>query len=191
MKKLILICLVVAAMCVSMAAAEQRGNSITINPIGFLVGRVVEANISVTPDISIPFGGSYLAYETGDDSFSFMKIGAGFRYYFKGEAINGWYIGGLVDMYMVNAEQTATTLFPVVEYKGEESATAIGFGALVGYQSIWGNGVTFDTGLGFQQLTTSDMDVTLKSSTGATMSSQIDGISLAIPIIQLSIGYAF
>ena len=194
MKKVILIGLVIAAMSVSAASAQWGMNSVTINPFGTLFGRLLEANISVTPDLSIPFGGSFLSYDDGDDSFSFTKIGAGVRYYFKGEAIRGWYVGGLVDLYMVKAEQTALAVsgFSFVEVKGEATATSIGFGGLIGYQSIWGNGVTLDTGFGLQQLSSPDIDVDLKSSDGTiSSSSSIDGLSIMIPIIQLSIGYAF
>jgi hypothetical protein len=193
MKRVVVVGLLVLALCVPAVFAEQKGTSVTFNPVGFLFGQLVEVNLGVTPSLSVPVGGSYLGYKTGDDEFSFTRFGGGLRYYWAGNGVNGWYIGGLLTYNTISVETTANQLVggTIVKYTGSASASAVGYGALIGYQSIWGNGFTLDTGIGIQQLTTPDIDVEVKNSVGAKMTETVEGVSVSLPIIQLALGYAF
>ncbi|MFC2092232.1 DUF3575 domain-containing protein, partial [Elusimicrobiota bacterium] len=163
-------------------------------PIGLLLGLFnVEVNFAIQPNLSVPVRASYFSLESGDDEFTMTGIGAGARYYFKGEAVNGWYVGGLLNYNLIKLDVTTVDIvgFSLVEYTGSATSSAVGYGALIGYQSIWDSGFTFDTGVGVQMINIAEIDLDVESDLGLEQEYTSDSFSGTVPIIQLSIGYAF
>jgi len=153
----------------------------------------VEANLAVNSKLSVPVSGTYFSYSSGDDDASIMGIGGGIRYYWQGNAVNGWCVGANLNLLMTKVESTLEVYggSTITEYTGSHSASVVSYGALIGYQSIWSNGVSLDTGLGFSMLNIPSVDYDLKSDDGSIVSYSFDGISATLPSIKLAVGYAF
>ncbi len=194
MKKCLVIGLLVIAVASSSALAVQKGTSITVNPIGMLVGLFnAEVNLSVAPTISVPIGGSYFGYKSsgiGEEwEYKLMGLSGGLRYYWQGNAVNGWYLGGKLNYFSISVE-VETTHTTGTKLTGSATASAISYGALIGYQSIWNSGFTLDFGLGVQLVSIPSIDAEV-SGGGYTEQEKHDSISLTVPMLQFAIGYAF
>lgn len=182
MKKLVVVVTLVIALAVAPALAVQKGTSITMNPLSMLFGIISgEVNLSISPNVSVPVNGAYFSMDSGGYDYTIFSIGGGLRYYWEGNAINGWYIGPTLNYAM--SEVAYTDIF---DNKGEVRVGAISFGALVGYQSVWDNGFTLDLGLGVQRLTIPGVEITIDNTTYSS-----DKVSWTIPQLKLAIGYAF
>lgn len=195
MKKILIISLVLVTLSFTSAFAVQRGTSITANPLGLLFGIFnLEANFSVAPNLSVPVSGMYFGYSTtdGDNEWDFQLIGlgVGLRYYWQKKAVNGWYLGAVLNYNNATVDLETEHIATGETVTGDSTASAISYGFLIGYQSIWDSGFTLDFGLGAQLLTLPDFDVEVKKG-GVTEKKEYDGASVTIPLLQLALGYAF
>lgn len=157
--KCLLACVLVVLAFSPELSAEENGDykaSITVNPISMIFGTInAEANIRLMPSLSILVSGSYFGLDVSSWDYSAVGVGTGARFYWQGSAVHGWYIGPVFDLAFASAEYTD----PITGEKAKGSATGISFGGLVGYQSIWSSGVTFDFGLGVQVISIPDVSV--------------------------------
>jgi hypothetical protein len=182
------------------AFAVQKKASVTTNPFSLMFGIMgLEGNFAVGDSVSIPASLSYFSYEDTTDlvgfyeetgTISIIGLGTGLRYYWQGNAINGWYLGGIINMNILSLDYEKK-YYGGAEYTGSASASVIGMGFLIGYQAIWESGFTLDAGLGMTKYTLPDFDVEAEASGGATKDETFEGVSLTLPSIKLALGYAF
>ncbi|MFH1416199.1 MAG: DUF3575 domain-containing protein [Elusimicrobiota bacterium] len=183
MKKAALIGLLVISLCGQSVLAVQKQHSITTNVGSLALGLInVEGNYALKENLSATGGLGFSSYDSSDWDYSLLNINIGLRYYWTKKAVNGWYISPFLGFTNINAEYTE----PITEITADATASSINYGGLVGYQSIWNNGVTFDLGFGMQMITIPSIDVTVGGTTKTG-----DEISATLPIIKLSLGYAF
>ncbi len=197
MRKFVLVALLVFVLttCSVFATEQQRTKSITVNPIGWLFGAYnAEFNFSVTPCLSIPV--SVMHWSLDSDSginewdFDMNAIGLGLKYYFAKKAVEGWYLGAVLSFNNVSVELETEDWLTSEVLTGKSSSTVVGYGALIGLQSIWDSGFTLDFGLGIKAVSIPSMKVEATGA-GITQTEEYEGESFNMPIIKLAVGYAF
>jgi hypothetical protein len=182
-KTLILSFLVLFSFSTAILAEGTKTHAITVNPIGLVFGSFnAELNWALAPSFSFTIGGSYSSYSSSDWKYTLLGAEGGVRLYWTGTAVNKWYIGPLIGFTTISAKFTE----PLSKVTATASASAINYGALVGYQSIWESGFTFDFGLGVQLLTIPAVTTTISG-----LEYKNTSISITLPLIKLAIGYAF
>jgi len=133
-KNLLLVCIIIA-LGFFKARAQNPGHTVKINPISALLStgsvfyeqRISEKN-------SWQLGAAYMGLKLSDTRFSGFSVTPEYRYYPKGNALNGLYIGPFAryQNYTLKAD----------ENKG--SYSSIGGGVLLGRQWTYGSGFVLD-----------------------------------------------
>jgi len=167
---------------------------LTVLVLGLFLSGVTMAQDSPTKNkiiktnpIGLAFGNINLTYEMALSNATSFQVGGNFFTKILGTEVSGFGINGGFRYYITNATKPAPQGFyvgPRVAYNSftekstDEKATTLGIGALIGYQWIFGSGVTLDLGAGPTYLFASD-----SSTTG-----DFTGI---IPNITFAIGFNF
>ncbi len=138
--------------------------------------------IKINP-ISLAFGNFNLSYQRALSDASAIQIGANYWYRILGVDVSGVGVRGGYQFFLTNRAKPAPEGFyigPQVAYNSltnketDESASAVGFGLMLGYQWVWDSGVTLDLGAGPMYQSSSDAD--------------IEGF---LPNITIAVGYNF
>lgn len=140
--RVVFVVLAIAVMVGSMPAlAEEK--AITINPLGFAFGLYnAEYETKTSEDMSLTFSGLYWAVDF-DASFSMSMLGVevGIKKYLRGQALEGFYIGGSGMAGYAN----------VTDGTDSGTATVLGASGFAGYKFVTGGGFVVDVRAGISK----------------------------------------
>jgi len=142
MKKM-LAAAVIAASVTAAHAQEERGNVITTNGLGVLIGSLnAEYEFLLNQSAGISIGGNYWSFTIGDFTLRTTGFGVAYLLHPGAEWAKGFYFGPRVGVTMVTGENTSggTTQ--------SNTTTFFNVGADIGYRWIWDKGVVFGLGVG-------------------------------------------
>ncbi len=198
MPKIILVFLLILVFSVSTvtAAEEIKHLAITVNPLSwFSLGFNVQGDIRLGSILSAQILASYdnSDFDIAYNEFTWAGIGAGIRFYWEGRAVNGWYIGPFFSYNFVTAVYTKYYSVGVTseEYEIKASIRTINFGGLIGYQTIWDNGIALDIGIGMNITSIPDIKYEGKDPAGVAEKLTQPGKTPVDFTVKIGIGYAF
>ena len=116
-------------------------NIVKINPISFAFGNLnISYERALSSSSSVQFGINYWYRILGEEVRGFGVRG-GYRFFLTGrservKAPEGFYVGPLLSFNSLK------------DRNSDESATAFGVGAMIGYQWVWASGIALDVGAG-------------------------------------------
>lgn len=139
--------------------------------------------LSFQPDIS------YMHYEAGDDVYSMNGFGGGLRFYWEGRSVNGYYVGFVLNHYTFDIDINHKDGVTDKTLKGTSSGDGFCYDILVGYQSIWDNGVVLDLAFRVQFMYTKDKNTTLAGD-GLEREYTVNGLSIFRAGVKIGLGFA-
>jgi hypothetical protein len=139
MKKLLVIVAFFATVSGVQAQEAGRSNAIKINPLSlFLATGNVSYERAVSSQASVQLGAFYSSFGLGDLKYTGYGVTPEFRFYFAGhkEALNGVYVAPFARYQSFKLSEKSAD--------NTTSFTAIGGGATIGWQKMWGSGFVLD-----------------------------------------------
>jgi len=126
-------------------SAAPVSKAITLNPLGFVLG-AYNANYEVVTgnQSSIVGSGIFMHYGLGDASFTSIGGGASYRYYTKGGAPNGFYVGPSVSIASATVEVKTIDWWTGDTQTDSANVMVFGVGATAGHQWILDSGLVFN-----------------------------------------------
>lgn len=150
---------------------EEAANAeVLVNPLGLAFGMFnVEVGVGLTDDLSVNMSAAYWSLGVDDVNVTAYGGGAGVQYFLTGQLYDGWYVYPSVQFARATAKSQDL----------RAQATAIGVGALGGYQWDW-RPFTLRLGAGVAYYSA--------KTTGDDVATGFTGVS---PVLDASLGFTF
>lgn len=131
----VFVVLVVIILAGGVAFSAAPSKVIKLNPFGFILG-VYNADYEMVTSnkSSLVISGLLMRYAVGSDSLTALGGGLSYRYYTRGDAPKGFYVGPSASIAFANANINAASA----------SALVFGVGGVAGHQWISDSGFVFD-----------------------------------------------